>query len=86
MYQYLDSDLSNSVPGFSVLTVPLRPLRMLMFECHPELCRAGERCLNQRFQKRLYPQLQVIKTGNKGWGLATCVDLKKGEYSPEILA
>ena len=54
---------------------------MLMFECHPELCRAGERCLNQRFQKRLYPQLQVIKTGNKGWGLATCVDLKKGQHS-----
>ena len=51
-----------------------------MFECHPELCRAGDRCLNQRFQKRLYPQLQVVRTGSKGWGLATSVDLKKGQF------
>ncbi|KAF0298562.1 Histone-lysine N-methyltransferase, H3 lysine-36 and H4 lysine-20 specific [Amphibalanus amphitrite] len=59
--------------------------RMLMLECHPELCRAGDRCLNQRFQKRLYPQLQVVRTANKGWGLATCVDLKKGDFVIEYV-
>ncbi|XP_037089541.1 histone-lysine N-methyltransferase NSD2-like [Pollicipes pollicipes] len=43
------------------------------------------RCLNQRFQKRLYPPLQVVRTSDKGWGLAALVDLKKGDFVIEYV-
>ena len=31
--------------------------RLLCVECHPKVCRSGDRCSNQRFQKAQYPRL-----------------------------
>lgn len=49
-----------------------------MFECMREVCGAGDRCGNQRFQKKIYPTLSSFKTEDRGWGLKTLQDLKKG--------
>ncbi|KAL4609557.1 histone-lysine N-methyltransferase NSD3-like [Arapaima gigas] len=59
--------------------------RMLQYECHPQVCPAGDRCLNQRFTQRLYPETEVVKTEGCGWGLKTKVDLKKGDFVTEYV-
>ena len=51
--------------------------RMLQYECHPQVCPAGERCQNQCFTKRLYPDAEIIKTERRGWGLRTKRSIKK---------
>nr|CAB3264447.1 Histone-lysine N-methyltransferase NSD2 [Phallusia mammillata] len=59
--------------------------RMLMYECHPTLCPAGDKCENQNFQKRAYPESEVFKTNWGGWGLRTKVKVKKGEFVNEYV-
>ncbi|TRY57703.1 hypothetical protein DNTS_025920 [Danionella cerebrum] len=59
--------------------------RMLQYECHPQVCPAGERCYNQCFSKRLYPDTEVIKTEGRGWGLKTKQELKKGDFVMEYV-
>lgn len=63
--------------------------RMLMYECHPSVCQCGEKCHNQRFQRREYPDCTPFKTEGRGWGLRTNVDIKKVEtplfYSSVLL-
>uniref|UniRef100_A0A8C9RY16 Histone-lysine N-methyltransferase NSD3 n=1 Tax=Scleropages formosus TaxID=113540 RepID=A0A8C9RY16_SCLFO len=59
--------------------------RMLQYECHPQVCPAGDRCHNQRFTRRLYPETEVVKTEGCGWGLKTKVDLKKGDFVTEYV-
>ncbi|MBN3316447.1 NSD3 methyltransferase, partial [Atractosteus spatula] len=59
--------------------------RMLQYECHPQVCPAGENCQNQCFTKRLYPETEVIKTEGRGWGLKTKKSLKKGEFVTEYV-
>ncbi|XP_076992335.1 histone-lysine N-methyltransferase NSD2 isoform X2 [Tamandua tetradactyla] len=59
--------------------------RMLMFECHPQVCPAGERCQNQCFTKRQYPETKIVKTDGKGWGLVAKRDIKKGEFVNEYV-
>nr|XP_033806821.1 histone-lysine N-methyltransferase NSD2 [Geotrypetes seraphini]XP_033806831.1 histone-lysine N-methyltransferase NSD2 [Geotrypetes seraphini]XP_033806839.1 histone-lysine N-methyltransferase NSD2 [Geotrypetes seraphini]XP_033806849.1 histone-lysine N-methyltransferase NSD2 [Geotrypetes seraphini]XP_033806859.1 histone-lysine N-methyltransferase NSD2 [Geotrypetes seraphini]XP_033806868.1 histone-lysine N-methyltransferase NSD2 [Geotrypetes seraphini] len=59
--------------------------RMLMYECHPQVCPAGERCQNQGFTKRQYPETKIIKTVGKGWGLVAKRDIKKGEFVNEYV-
>ena len=54
--------------------------RHLMTECQTSHCRAKEKCLNQRFQRRQYPPLKVLRTQNRGWGLHLLQDVKKGTY------
>lgn len=51
--------------------------RMLMFECHPQVCPAGEHCQNQCFTKRQYPETKIIRTDGKGWGLVAKRDIRK---------
>lgn len=51
--------------------------RMLQYECHPQVCPSGERCCNQDFTQRLYPDTKIIKTPGKGWGLINLRDIKK---------
>lgn len=51
--------------------------RMLLYECHPQVCPAGERCQNQDFTKRHYPETKIIRTAGKGWGLLSLRDIKK---------
>ncbi|XP_038160624.1 histone-lysine N-methyltransferase NSD2 [Cyprinodon tularosa] len=59
--------------------------RMLQYECHPQVCPSGERCCNQDFTKRLYPDTKIIKTPGKGWGLIALRDIKKGEFVNEYI-
>ncbi|XP_066575827.1 histone-lysine N-methyltransferase NSD2 isoform X1 [Amia ocellicauda] len=59
--------------------------RMLMYECHPAVCPAGERCHNQGFTKRQYPETKIIKTAGKGWGLVSKREIKKGEFVNEYV-
>ncbi|XP_033125490.1 histone-lysine N-methyltransferase NSD2-like [Anneissia japonica] len=59
--------------------------RMLQIECHPQVCPTGEKCQNQRFQKRQYPDSIPFKTGPRGWGLMTKVDIKKGDFVNEYV-
>ncbi|XP_058471471.1 histone-lysine N-methyltransferase NSD2 [Solea solea] len=59
--------------------------RMLQYECHPQVCPTGERCCNQDFTKRLYPETKIIKTPGKGWGLVALRDIKKGEFVNEYI-
>lgn len=63
---------------------------MLLVECNPLVCPAGDRCYNQMFEKRIYPPLMPYNTDKRGWGLKTLVDLKKGnsfcyEYIPSSM-
>ncbi|XP_043918229.1 histone-lysine N-methyltransferase NSD2 [Protopterus annectens] len=59
--------------------------RMLMYECHPAVCPAKEKCQNQCFTKRQYPETKIIKTIGKGWGLVAKRDIKKGEFVNEYV-
>ncbi|XP_071166810.1 histone-lysine N-methyltransferase NSD2-like isoform X1 [Mytilus edulis] len=59
--------------------------RMLMYECHPAVCPAGEKCQNQRYQKREYPDSEPYKVPGKGWGLKTNVPVKKGQFVNEYV-
>lgn len=51
--------------------------RMLMYECHPQVCAAGERCQNQAFTKRQYTPVEIYRTLSSGWGLRAVSDIKK---------
>lgn len=51
--------------------------RMLMYECHPQVCAAGERCQNQAFTKRQYSPVEIYRTLSCGWGLRAVSDIKK---------
>ena len=51
--------------------------RMMFYECHPSVCNAGDRCCNQRFQKRQYPDCAPFKCEGRGWGLRCNEDIKK---------
>ncbi|XP_038219408.1 protein PFC0760c-like [Zerene cesonia] len=58
--------------------------RMLLTECGPT-CRAGERCNNRAFEKRLYPRLEPYRTPARGWGLRTLEDIKAGQFVIEYV-
>lgn len=53
-------------------------------------CACGSDCQNQRFGRRIYANVSVIKTEKKGYGLRTNVNLKAGdfvfEYIGEVIA
>ncbi|KAL0973739.1 hypothetical protein UPYG_G00210310 [Umbra pygmaea] len=59
--------------------------RMLMYECHPQVCLAGERCQNQSFTKRHYTQVEIFRTLSRGWGLRAVSDIKKGAFVNEYV-
>ncbi|XP_032066966.1 histone-lysine N-methyltransferase, H3 lysine-36 and H4 lysine-20 specific isoform X3 [Thamnophis elegans] len=59
--------------------------RMLLYECHPAVCLAGERCQNQCFTKRQYPEVEIVRTLARGWGLQAKRDIKKGEFVNEYV-
>uniref|UniRef100_A0A8C9TLT8 Histone-lysine N-methyltransferase, H3 lysine-36 and H4 lysine-20 specific-like n=1 Tax=Scleropages formosus TaxID=113540 RepID=A0A8C9TLT8_SCLFO len=59
--------------------------RMLMYECHPQVCPAGECCQNQCFTKRQYSQVEIFRTLERGWGLRSVSPIKKGEFVSEYV-
>lgn len=58
--------------------------RMLLTECGPT-CKAGDRCNNRAFEKRLYPKLVPYRTPSRGWGLKTLEDIKAGQFVIEYV-
>ncbi|XP_075986422.1 uncharacterized protein LOC142983442 [Anticarsia gemmatalis] len=58
--------------------------RMLLTECGPT-CRAGDKCNNRAFEKRLYPKLTPYRTPSRGWGLKTLEDIKAGQFVIEYV-
>nr|XP_057942886.1 histone-lysine N-methyltransferase, H3 lysine-36 specific isoform X2 [Doryrhamphus excisus] len=59
--------------------------RMLLYECHPQVCPAGEKCLNQAFSRRQYSQVEIFRTLSRGWGLRCVHDIKKGQFVSEYV-
>nr|XP_055033870.1 histone-lysine N-methyltransferase, H3 lysine-36 specific [Misgurnus anguillicaudatus] len=59
--------------------------RMLLYECHPQVCPAGERCQNQSFTKREYTEVEIFRTLSRGWGLRGVRDIKKGAFVSEYV-
>ena len=57
---------------------------MIIF-CFFSTCKSGNQCLNQRFQRRNYPPLKVLRTPNRGWGLFVMSDIKKGSFLIEYV-
>lgn len=58
-------------------------------ECVGSACGCGDDCQNQRFQKRQYANVDVIKTEKKGYGIRINEDLAPGtfiyEYVGEVI-
>eukprot|EP00959_Pyramimonas_sp_CCMP1952_P099332 2076743-Pyramimonas_sp.AAC.1 len=59
--------------------------QQLFIECHPEYCPCGERCQNQKFQKREYAPITVKETPGRGWGLFATADIKAGTFVVEYI-
>ncbi|KAK3526082.1 hypothetical protein QTP70_014657 [Hemibagrus guttatus] len=59
--------------------------RMLMYECHPQVCAAGEKCQNQCFTKREYTPVEIFRTLSRGWGLRSINDIRKGAFVSEYV-
>ncbi|XP_039505240.1 histone-lysine N-methyltransferase, H3 lysine-36 specific isoform X2 [Pimephales promelas] len=59
--------------------------RMLLYECHPQVCPAGESCQNQSFTKRQYTEVEIFRTLSRGWGLRSVSDIKKGAFVNEYV-
>ncbi|KAI1617841.1 histone-lysine N-methyltransferase SETD2 [Exophiala viscosa] len=58
--------------------------RACKMECAND-CGCGTSCQNQRFLRRLYADVSVIKTEKKGYGLRTNVDLRPNDFIFEYI-
>ncbi|KAH6636248.1 methyltransferase-like protein [Chaetomium tenue] len=54
--------------------------RATKIECVRGDCNCGEGCENQRFQRKQYANVSVIKTEKKGFGLRTDADLQANDF------
>jgi histone-lysine N-methyltransferase NSD2 len=64
--------------------------RLMMIECNPKTCNAGDKCCNQRFKKREFARTKPFNTGPRGWGLKALENIKQGqfviEYAGELIS
>ncbi|OQR71797.1 putative histone-lysine N-methyltransferase Mes-4-like, partial [Tropilaelaps mercedesae] len=59
--------------------------RVLNVECRSD-CPVGERCQNQRFQRRLYKKTTTFLTSDgRGWGLRSDEAIRKGDFVIEYV-
>ncbi|CAG8844156.1 9932_t:CDS:2, partial [Racocetra persica] len=62
--------------------------RIMFYECSPKYCPCGEKCSNQRFQRK--ESVKNVQTKNRGFGLRTLVKIKKDqlilEYRGEVIS
>mmetsp|Transcript_13509 Transcript_13509/g.22834 ORF Transcript_13509/g.22834 Transcript_13509/m.22834 type:complete len:529 (-) Transcript_13509:93-1679(-) len=62
----------------------------LLIECHPQHCPCGDRCQNQKFQKRENAPIGIKETPGRGWGLFAFADIKENtfviEYVGEVVS
>lgn len=54
--------------------------RATKMECVDEDCNCGRGCQNQRFQRKQYADVSVIKTEKKGYGLRVNTDLQPNDF------
>jgi len=54
-------------------------------ECTDYMCSYGDKCANQRFQKKQYPKLEVRSAGDKGNGLFAKEDIREGQFIIEYI-
>ncbi|XP_056020790.1 uncharacterized protein LOC125649572 isoform X3 [Ostrea edulis] len=60
--------------------------RMMYTECDVGTCPCQEQCLNQRFQKHEWvPNLEVIVTNDRGYGIKTSEPISNGQFILEYL-
>ncbi|KAK7446964.1 histone methyltransferase set2 [Stygiomarasmius scandens] len=59
--------------------------RLTQVECLPDDCRCGSYCKNQRFQKKEYANIDIVKTELKGFGLRAEVDIPKDTFIYEYV-
>ncbi|KAI8634847.1 hypothetical protein F5Y19DRAFT_127492 [Xylariaceae sp. FL1651] len=59
--------------------------RATKMECVDRNCNCGDECQNQRFQRKQYADVSVIKTEKKGFGLRANTDLHAHEFIFEYI-
>ncbi|KAI0873060.1 hypothetical protein GGS24DRAFT_491002 [Hypoxylon argillaceum] len=59
--------------------------RATKMECVDNNCNCGDECQNQRFQRKQYADVSVIKTEKKGFGLRANTDLPAHEFIFEYI-
>jgi histone-lysine N-methyltransferase SETD2 len=59
--------------------------RATKMECVDRNCNCGDGCQNQRFQRKQYADVSVIKTEKKGFGLRANTDLQAHEFIFEYI-
>ncbi|EMD35141.1 hypothetical protein CERSUDRAFT_54162 [Gelatoporia subvermispora B] len=59
--------------------------RLTQVECLPDDCRCRSYCQNQRFQRKEYADIEVVKTEKKGFGLRAGADLRKDTFIYEYV-
>ncbi|WFD19871.1 [histone H3]-lysine(4) N-trimethyltransferase [Malassezia caprae] len=59
--------------------------RLTQVECLPGVCRCGDQCANQRFQKHQYALVDIIETPSKGFGLRAKAPLAKDDFVYEYI-
>lgn len=63
--------------------------RTSFMHCSPKACPCGDLCTNKPFYKLETPQLEMILTKNKGWGVQAAEPIEKGtfvvEYAGEVI-
>ncbi|AEO57992.1 methyltransferase-like protein [Thermothelomyces thermophilus ATCC 42464] len=59
--------------------------RATKIECVSGDCNCGEGCQNQRFQRKQYAKVSVIKTEKKGFGLRADTDLQANDFVYEYV-
>ena len=58
--------------------------RLMSIECSSE-CRFGDKCRNQRFQKKIYAKLEIFWTVTKGHGLKAKAEIGNGDFIIEYI-
>ncbi|CAG8981770.1 hypothetical protein HYALB_00004712 [Hymenoscyphus albidus] len=59
--------------------------RATKMECVDDECNCGVKCENQRFQRRRYADVSVIRTEKKGYGLRANTDLNANDFVFEYI-
>ncbi|TBU31316.1 hypothetical protein BD311DRAFT_863539 [Dichomitus squalens] len=58
---------------------------MTQVECLPDDCRCRGYCRNQRFQRKQYAPIEIVKTEMKGFGLRAAADIPKDTFIYEYV-
>ncbi|GAA5869520.1 hypothetical protein JCM8547_001513 [Rhodosporidiobolus lusitaniae] len=59
--------------------------RLMQIECMKGDCRCGRHCQNQRFQKKQYAKIDIVKTEKKGFGVRALEDMAADTFVYEYI-